>query len=162
MTTKERRFQARILDHPIHPMLIPFPIGLWVFSLAADITYRVGGDPIWLTIAYWTMIGGTVGALVAAVPGLIDLLSLRDPRTVRIATIHMTLNLLIVGLFVANLILRSTGYPPTALPLVLSAVAVGLLLLSGWLGWELIYRHGVALSPEIEVRVVSSTRKGAA
>ena len=63
------RTPARIMDHPIHPMLIPFPIGLWVFSLAADVTYRVGGDPIWLTMAYWTMLGGTIGALVAAVPG---------------------------------------------------------------------------------------------
>src|SRR5262245_3333780 len=92
--------RARILDHPIHPMLIPFPIGLWVFSLAADVTYRFGGDPVWLTIAYWTMVGGTVGALAAAVPGLIDFLSLRDPRTVQIATAHLVLNLSIVALFV--------------------------------------------------------------
>ncbi len=144
---------ARILGHPIHPMLIPFPIGLWVFSLAADITYRLGGDPVWLTMAYWTMLAGTVGALAAAVPGLIDYLSLREPRAVRIGTIHMVLNLTIVGLFVANLVLRATGYPPTTLPLVLSLIAVGLLLASGWFGWELIYRQGVAVAPEIEVRV---------
>jgi uncharacterized membrane protein len=72
------------------------------------------------------------------------------------------LNLTIVGLFVANLILRWRGYPPTALPLLLSAVAVGLLLVSGWLGWELIYRYGVAVSPAIEVQVRSWARKGAA
>ena len=154
------RTQARVFDHPIHPMLIPFPIGLWVFSLVADVTFRLGGDPVWLTMAYWTMVGGTVGALAAAVPGLIDFLALTEPRTVRIATAHLVLNLTVVGLFVANLVLRTTGYPPTALPLVLSAVAIGLLLVSGWLGWELIYRQGVALSPEIEVRV--RTRKGAA
>ena len=141
-------------------MLIPFPIGLWVFSLAADVTFRVGGDPVWLTMAYWTMLAGTVGALAAAVPGLIDYLSLTEPRAVRIATVHLVLNLAIVGLFVANLVLRTTGYPPTNLPLVLSAVAVGLLLVSGWFGWELIYREGVAVVPEIQVRV--RERKGAA
>jgi uncharacterized membrane protein len=151
---------ARVLDHPLHPMLIPFPIGLWVFSLVADIVYRVNGDPLWLGIAYWTMVGGTVGGLVAAVPGLIDYLSLRDRQAIRIATIHMTLNLVIVGLFIANLVLRTRGYPPTALPLVLSVIAVALLLVSGWFGWELIYRQGVALSPEIEVR--PRIRKGAA
>ena len=154
------RTPARILDHPIHPMLIPFPIGLWVFSLAADVAYRLGADPVWLTMAYWTMLAGTVGALVAAVPGLVDFLSLRDPRAVRIGTIHLVLNLTIVGLFVANLVLRTRGYPPTALPLVLSIIAVGLLLVSGWLGWEMIYKEGVAVTPEIEVR--QRERRGAA
>lgn len=154
------RTPARILDHPVHPMLIPFPIGLWVFSLVADITYRIGGDPLWLAIAFWTMVGGTVGALVAAVPGLVDFLSLRDREAVRIATIHMVLNLTIVGLFVANLILRIRGYAAGTLTLVLSVVAVALLLVSGWFGWELIYRQGVAVTPEIELR--RRTQKGAA
>ena len=154
------RTPARILDHPVHPMLIPFPIGLWVFSLVADITYRVGGDPVWLTIAFWTMVGGTVGGLVAAVPGLIDFLALREREAIRIATIHMVLNLTIVGLFVANLILRVRGYGPGTLTLVLSVVAVALLLVSGWFGWELIYRQGVAVTPEIELR--RRTQKGAA
>jgi len=154
------RTPARIMDHPIHPMLIPFPIGLWVFSLVADITYRVGGDPIWLTMAYWTMLGGTIGALVAAVPGLVDYLSLTEPRAVRIGTIHMTLNLIIVGLFVANLVLRTMGSAATGLPFVLSIVAVALLLVSGWFGWEMIYRQGVALSPEIEIR--ARERRGGA
>jgi uncharacterized membrane protein len=154
------RTPARILDHPIHPMLIPFPIGLWVFSLAADVTYRVGGDPIWLTMAYWTMLGGTIGALVAAVPGLVDYLSLTEPRAVRLGTVHLTLNLIIVGLFVANLVLRTMGNAATGLPFVLSIIGIGLLLVSGWFGWEMIYRQGVAISPEIEIR--ARERRGAA
>ncbi|HLY39493.1 MAG TPA: DUF2231 domain-containing protein [Candidatus Binatia bacterium] len=153
------RTPARIMDHPIHPMLIAFPIGLWVFSLAADITYRVGGDPIWLTMAYWTMLGGTIGALVAAVPGLVDYLSLAEPRAVRLGTVHLTLNLLIVGLFLASLVLRTLGNT-TGLPFVLSIIGVGLLLVSGWFGWEMIYRQGVAISPEIEIR--ARERRGAA
>jgi len=154
------RTPARILDHPIHPMLIPFPIGLWVFSLAADVTYRVGGDPIWLTMAYWTMLGGTIGALVAAVPGLVDYLSLTEPRAVRLGTVHLVLNLIIVGLFVANLVLRTMGNAETGLPFVLSIIGIGLLLVSGWFGWEMIYRQGVAISPEIEIR--ARERRGAA
>jgi uncharacterized membrane protein len=152
--------RARILDHPIHPMLIPFPIGLWVFSLAADITFRVGGDPVWLTMAYWTMLAGTIGALAAAVPGLIDYLALTDPRAKRIGTVHLTLNLMIVALFIANLVIRSIGPGTGPLPLVLSVVAVALLLVSGWFGWELIYGHGVAVTPQIEVR--ARQRSGAA
>ncbi|HZP40248.1 MAG TPA: DUF2231 domain-containing protein [Candidatus Binatia bacterium] len=153
--------RARIAGHPIHPMLIPFPIGLWVFSLAADIAARVSGDAAWLGIAYWTMLGGTVGALLAAIPGLIDYFALTEARAVRIATIHLTLNVAIVGLFIANLVLRSMGRGGMAtLPIVLSAVGVGLLLVSGWFGWELIYREGVAVEPEIRLR--KAAHKGAA
>jgi uncharacterized membrane protein len=151
---------ARVFDHPIHPMLIPFPIGLWVFSLVADLVYRFGGDPMWLSIAYWTMVGGTIGAIIAAVPGVIDFISLRDRTAIRIATVHMTLNIVILLLFVANLGLRTRGYSPTGVPFVLSVVAVALLLVSGWLGWELTYRQGVAISPTIDVR--QRARKGAA
>jgi uncharacterized membrane protein len=133
-------------------MLIPIPIGLWVFSFVADVTYRLGGDPVWIQIAFWTMFGGTIGALLAAVPGLIDYFSLRDRRAVRIATMHLTLNLIIVGLFVVNLVLRRAGDAPGNLEVLLSGVGCGLLLVSGWLGGELIYGQGVGLSPEIEVR----------
>lgn len=157
------RTPARILDHPIHPMLIPFPIGLWTFSLVADIVYRLTADPTWLTMAFWTMLGGTIGAGMAAVPGLVDYLSLTDRRAVRTATIHLTLNLVIVGLFVANLVLRATGRAATTLPFALSVVGVGLLLVSGWFGWQLIYGHGVAVAPEIEIRERERARgKGAA
>jgi len=141
-------------------MLIPFPIGLWVFSLVADLVYRSVGNPMWLDIAYWTMVGGTIGVVIAAVPGAIDFVSLRDRTAIRIATIHMTLNIVILLLFVTNIGLRTRGYPPTGLPFALSVVAVALLLVSGWLGWELIYRQGVGLSPTIEVR--TKARKGAA
>ena len=152
---------ASIRNHPIHPMLIPFPIGLWVFSLVADVVYLSVHDPLWHTMAYWTMIGGTIGALAAAVPGLLDYLSLREPRAVRIATIHLTLNLTIVALFIANLILRTLNYPPTA-PFVLSCAGVAMLVVSGWFGWALIYGEGIGVHPTIEVRERERVRRGAA
>jgi uncharacterized membrane protein len=155
--------RAHVLNHPIHPMLIPLPIGLWIFSLVADVVYRAGGGPLWVDIAYWTMIGGTVGALLAAVPGLIDYFALTDRDAGRIATIHMVLNLTIVALYAVNLIVRSTAdVPGGGLPFLLSLIAVALLLVSGWFGWELVYGKGVAVSPEIEVRVREAVRRGAA
>ena len=70
------RTPASIFKHPIHPMLIVFPIGLWIFSLACDLIRLAGasGDA-WSTVAFFSMIGGLIGALCAAVPGFIDLLS---------------------------------------------------------------------------------------
>jgi uncharacterized membrane protein len=69
------RTPASISKHPIHPMLIVFPIGLWIFSLVCDLLHLAGasGDA-WLTVAFYSMVGGLIGALCAAVPGFIDLL----------------------------------------------------------------------------------------
>jgi len=61
---------ARIGGHPIHPMIIPFPIGLWVFSLVADVIYLWRGNPVWKEyIAFYTLLAGLIGAAAAAVPG---------------------------------------------------------------------------------------------
>src|SRR5690242_11622056 len=105
MTTNTRG--ARIGDHPIHPMLIPLPIGLWVFALVADIVYRAGGAPVWDSIAYYDLLGGIIGALLAAVFGFVDFLALPRSRARELGIQHMTLNLLIVGLQVASFWLRS-------------------------------------------------------
>ena len=71
------RTPANVAGHPIHPMLITLPIGLWVFSFVCDLFFVFGsGAPVWSTVALYTMAGGIVGALAAAIPGFIDLLSL--------------------------------------------------------------------------------------
>ena len=138
--------RASVLKHPIHPMLVPFPIGLWIFSLVSDIIYGLGwGGPIWNDMAFYTMAGGIVGGLAAAVPGLVDYWSMSDPEPKKIAKMHMILNVTIVGIFIVNLWLRTTLAPGASLPLILSLVGVILLGLSGWLGGELVYVHGVAV-----------------
>ena len=92
---------ASIKGHPIHPMLVGIPIGLWIFSLVADLVYKLGlGDESWARTAFLCIGGGIVGALLAAVPGLFDLLSLSDPRVKRIGVLHMSVNLVAVALFV--------------------------------------------------------------
>ena len=64
---------ASIGGHPIHPMIIPFPIALWVFSLIADLIYLWRGNPLWRNyIAFYTLLGGIIGGAAAAVPGIID------------------------------------------------------------------------------------------
>jgi uncharacterized membrane protein len=69
------RTPASISKHPIHPMLIVFPIDLWVFSLACDLIRLAGASAdAWITVAYYSMVGGFIGALCAAIPGLIDLI----------------------------------------------------------------------------------------
>jgi uncharacterized membrane protein len=138
---------AQVAKHPIHPMLVPIPIGLWVFSLLCDIVYAAewGGD-VWKTVAFYTLAGGIVGALVAAVPGVIDMLSLRGNLR-RIALTHMAINLAVVVLYAINFGWRMGGAMYDAGPVWLSAFAAVLLGVSGWLGGKMVYEHGVAVDP---------------
>ena len=132
--------RASLLKHPIHPMLVPFPIALWIFSLISDAVYGLGwGGTLWNEIAFYTMAGGIVGALAAAVPGLTDYLSMSDQETSKIAKTHMIVNLMVVGIFIADLWLRTMFAPGAGLPVVLSVMGVVLLGFSGWLGGELVY-----------------------
>lgn len=143
---------ASIRRHPIHPMLIVFPIGLWVFSLACDVIYHAGThNPLWKTISFYSMAGGIIGALLAAVPGFIDYLSLTDTRAKKIATTHMVLNLVVVALFIFNLGIRYNGTPSSdTLGTLLSVVGVAALCVSGWLGGVLVYEHRVGVSSSRE------------
>lgn len=135
--------------HPIHPILVAFPIGLWIFSLVCDLIFLLGwGGLVWKDVAYYTMAGGIVGALLAAVPGLVDLLSLSDPKVKKIGVWHMSINLLAVGLFAVNFLLRGGATAEAKLPLVLSVIGVVLIGISGWLGGEMVYVHGVAVEPQ--------------
>jgi uncharacterized membrane protein len=143
---------ASIQKHPIHPMLIPFPIALWIFSLVCDLIYAMDwGTIIWNDMAFYTMAGGVLGALAAAVPGYLDYRSLSDPSVKRIGQWHMLINLSIVVLFVINLSLRMWSEPGAVLPSLLSLIGIGMLSVSGWLGGELVYVHRVAVEPEPRV-----------
>jgi len=138
---------ASIRNHPIHPMLVAFPIALWIFSLICDFIYHAGPHNVfWKGVSFYTMVAGVVGALLAAVPGFIDYLSLRDRRVKRIATTHMTLNLIVVALFLFNLGIRYNASPDNEFfGVVLSVIAIAILAVSGWLGGSLVYVHGVAV-----------------
>jgi uncharacterized membrane protein len=136
---------ASIGRHPIHPMLVVFPIGLWIFSFVCDLIHLlVSPNPIWSDVAFYCIGGGIVGALLAAIPGFIDYLSLTDTRTKKIATYHLVLNLVGVVLFAANFGLRYTGRGDS-LPIILSAITLVGVGISGWLGGELVYVHGVGV-----------------
>lgn len=135
---------ARVGNHPIHPMLVPFPIGLWIFSLVTDIIYRIGGNEVWASVAYYSMAGGIIGAALAAVPGFVDFFALKPSPVKRIALWHMSINVSAVILFSINLYLR-TGAPDATAPLWLSVIGVLAILVSGWLGGQMVYVHGMGV-----------------
>ena len=137
---------ASFKGHPFHPIIIPLPIGLWVFSIVSDFIFKLGwGSPIWNDVAFYTLAGGIIGALIAAVPGFIDLIGLQNPKTKSIAVWHMFINLLAVALYCVNFLLRTQRAPGDNLPILLSAIGIVLIIISGWLGGELVYVRGVAV-----------------
>ena len=81
---------ASIRKHPVHPMLVVFPIGLWVFALVCDVVHAMGGDASWQTVATFCIGGGIVGAVLAAVPGLIDYFSIDEAEMKLIANLTAT------------------------------------------------------------------------
>jgi len=142
------RTPASIAGHPIHPMLIVFPVGLLIFSLVCDLISTRSADPTtWALVAFYTMVGGFIGALVAAVPGLVDLLSLTDKAIKKTAITHMSINLVVVALYALNIWLRAsaTTNTNTGTPLLLSVVGIALLAVSGWLGGKMVHEHGVGV-----------------
>jgi uncharacterized membrane protein len=145
------RTPASIAGHPIHPMLIVFPVGLLIFSLICDVISTRSADPtMWALVAFYTMVGGFIGALAAAVPGLIDLLSLADKAIKKTAITHMSINLVVVALYAVNIWLRASTTTTTGTPLVLSAVAVALLAVSGWLGGKMVHEYGVGVDVRVD------------
>ena len=136
---------ARFGGHPLHPALVGLPIGLWIFSLVADIVRGLGGGPIWGDLALYTLGAGIVGALIAAVPGFIDYLSITDARVRDIAVAHMVTMLVVLGVFASSFWLRWIG-TLSALPVALSVLGVALLGVGAWLGGEMVFVHGQGMA----------------
>jgi uncharacterized membrane protein len=137
---------ASIKSHPIHAMLVPLPIGLWIFALVADVVIHAGGDPGWRTAAFYAIGVGIVGALLAAIPGLIDLVSLPPGPTRRTGIIHMVLNLVAVAIFTLNFLTRYKTVDHSG-RLLLTALGIVVIAISGWLGGKLVYEGGVGVAP---------------
>src|SRR2546423_1897056 len=136
---------ASIGKHPVHPMLVAFPIGLWVFALVCDIVRLFGGAQVWSTVALYAIGGGIVGALLAAIPGFIDYLSIDEAEMKRIATTHLLLGLGSVVIFGLNFWLRFRLEEGSKIPLLLSILGVLVIGFGGWLGGEMVYVKGMAV-----------------
>jgi uncharacterized membrane protein len=152
------RTPASIASHPVHPMLIPFPFALWTFSLIADAIYYFfdhNAASVWDDVSFYTMAGGVVGAVMAAVPGIIDYFSIKDERVSKIAGWHARLNVLALLVFGASLYLRTikgsdmVGRSLT-IPVLLSILGIILISISGYLGGEMVYKHGVGVEGRSE------------
>jgi uncharacterized membrane protein len=138
---------ASIKKHPLHPMLVALPLGLWVFAFVCDLVHVSSGNTVWATVALYAVGGGIAGALIAALPGLIDYLSIDEAEMRRIATWHLFLNVGAMLIFAVDLWLRFHLAAESKLPMLISLCGVALVGFGGWLGGEMVYVRGMAVEP---------------
>jgi uncharacterized membrane protein len=153
------RSTARIGDHPIHPILVPFPIVCFVGTLLSDLAYWWTADMMWSDFSAWLVTVGVIMGFLAAIAGLIDFLSNPLIRAQAPAWPHAIGNVVVLILATLNMLVHTHDAWTSVVPwgLVLSAVVVLILLYTGWMGWAMVYRHrvGVAASEVVADNVVS-------
>jgi uncharacterized membrane protein len=147
--TREAQMEskAKALGHPIHPMLVVFPLGLLATSVIFDIIALVSDQTRWAEFAFYLIGAGVIGGLVAAIPGTIDWLAIpRGTRARRVGLLHGVGNVIVIALFALSWVLRrhNPAIPPTE-AVVASLAGFVLAGVTGWLGGELVDRLGVGV-----------------
>jgi uncharacterized membrane protein len=139
---------AQIAGHPIHPMLIPFPVAFFVGAFVCDLAFWGTGNAMWATGGIWLLGAGLIMAALAAVAGLTDFLGDERIRGLSDAWWHAGGNVLAVVIELVNWYLRYSGGSAAVLPtgLVLSLIVVCILLFTGWKGWDMVYRGRVGIA----------------
>ena len=150
--------RAKLFGHPIHQMLIVFPLGLLATALLFDVVRMMTGEGFWAEMSYWMIAAGVVSGLIAAPFGLVDWLAIPwRTRAKRIGGVHGAGNVLVLGLYGISWLMR-TGNPaaPETPAMVMSFLGGGLALVTGWLGGELVDRLAVGVDDGANLNAPSS------
>jgi uncharacterized membrane protein len=155
---------AKIAGHPIHPMLIPFPIAFFVATFVCDLVYWQTGYGMWATATLWLLGAGLIMAALAAIAGLTDVIGDQRIRSLNDAWWHAGGNVIVVLIELYNWYARYEQGAAAIVPkgLILSLVVVCILLFTGWKGWEMVYRHRVGVAEEPGSTQAKTTRRWAA
>jgi uncharacterized membrane protein len=149
MLSPNPRSTASFAGHPIHPMLVPIPIVCFVAAFVTDIVYWRSAAMLWANMSAWLLAIGLLFSAFAAAAGLIDFFGERRIRQLRSAWIHALGNTAVVILSIINAFIHSRDAYTSVVPtgLILSALVVLILLVTGWNGWSMVYRHRVGVRP---------------
>ena len=146
MTTNPRS-TASIAGHPLHAMLVPIPITCFICTLVTDIAYAATANMQWANFSAWLLTAGLIIAFFAVIAGLIDFLGDRRIRDLRAVWIHAIGNAIALIVEIFNIFIHSRDAYTSVVPtgLILSAIAVLILCVTGWMGWDMVYRHRVGV-----------------
>ena len=150
--------RAKLFGHPIHPMLIVFPLGLLATALVFDVINMATGNGYWSEISYWMIAAGIIAGLLAAPFGLIDWLAIPSgTRAKRVGAIHGLGNVVVLLLYALSWYMRMPSpSTPSTLAFALAFFGGGLALVTGWLGGELVDRLSVGVDDGAHVNAPSS------
>jgi len=150
--------KAKLLGHSIHQMLIVFPLGLLAGGVIFDVVYLLNGNPLFASVAYWMIVAGLIGGVVAAPFGFIDWLRAipSGTRAKRIGALHGIGNAVVLLLFLVSLLLRPDDGGASGWAYLFSFAGAGLSLLTAWLGGELVSRLGVGVYEDADPNAPSS------
>ena len=155
--------RVKLFGHPVHPMLIVFPLGLLATAVIFDLLYLIFDNRLLPTASFYMIAAGVLGGLLAAIFGFVDWLALPNgSRAKNIGLWHGLGNVLIVGLFAVSWLLRSDNvdFVPDSMAMILSFAGAALALITGWIGGELVYRLGVGVDPGANVNAPNSIAEG--
>ncbi len=157
--------RVKLAGHPVHQMLIVFPLGLLATAVVFDVIFLASDNPAWTQAAFYMIGAGVLIGLAAAVPGAVDWLAIpRGTRAKRIGLIHGVGNVIVVALFALSWFMRrdNPASPPTE-AVVAGLLGAGIAIITGWLGGELVGRLGVGVDDGAHLDASSSlTRMPAA
>ena len=138
---------AKVLGHPIHTVLIVYPLGLLSTAVLFDIIRMITGDSSWSIASYYMIGVGVISGLLAAIFGFVDWKAITNgTRAKSVGRVHGLGNVVVVVLFAASWWLRTSApESPSGLALTCSFLGVLLAFVTGWLGGELVFRHGVGV-----------------
>ena len=141
------RAKARLLGHPIHPMLIVFPMGLLTVAAIFDVIYVCTHNDQWSNLSYWMIASGVIGGLIAAVFGIIDWFGIpEDTRAKYIGLSHGCSNVVVVVLFIVSWFMRRPNpETPGIAAMMVGWIGIVIALFGSWLGGELVYRLNVGV-----------------
>ena len=144
------RSTASIGGHPLHVMLVPIPITCFVLTFLSDLAYWKTANMQWTNMSAWLLTVGLLVSVLVVIAGLTDFLGDRRIRALRPAWIHGLGNVLVIVLSCFNILIHSRDAYTSVVPtgLILSGLVVAILLVTGWNGWTMVYRHGVGTRPE--------------
>lgn len=142
--------KAKIFGHPIHPMLVAYPVAFYTATLVCYIVYNGNANPFWFKVAVVANIAGAAMAAVAAIPGFIDWLSIpSDARAKKTGLFHMVCNVLALVCFAVAALTEYKKWddaaPALGLAIPLTALGFLLTLAAGFLGWTLVQKHHVGV-----------------
>ena len=148
--------KIKIFGHPIHPMLVAFPVAFYTGAMVSFFAYNSNHDPFWFKVGYVANAAGVIMAVVAALPGFIDWLYIpSNTAAKKTGVFHMLCNVVALLLYAANIWMLKEKWndpsPALGSALLLTAIGFVLTIVAGFLGWALVQKHhvGVDMNPDI-------------